>query len=103
MVLVQLKRPYDDLLAHVHEGNDQSALASSDSAEPRSQVLILVLALLVQEDVMKRLLDVLEVEGDAVRLGQHSVDQVLLEADVVLLVLGLELVLELVSLFQVGV
>ena len=78
VMLVQLKRANNDLLAHIHQWNDQCTLASSDGAIARTQVLILVLTLLVQEHVLQRLLDILEVKGDPIRFGQHGMDQVLL-------------------------
>ena len=76
MVLVELKTSNDGLLRNIKQRNYQRAFGSSYNCKSISNVLVFVLTLLTQENVRKRLLDVLEIEYDSVTFSQHLMDQV---------------------------
>jgi hypothetical protein len=87
MVLVKFKTTHNQLLTHVQEGDHQGTLGPFDCGIPCPNTVILVLTLLIQEHILQRLLNILEIEGDPIRLRQHLVNQVLLQGDIVLLIL----------------
>ena len=81
MVLIKFKAANYLLLADVKQWHNHCTFASSDDFIPISNILILVSALLAYEDITHRLLNVLEVKGDTVRLLKHLVNQILAEAN----------------------
>lgn len=96
VMLVEFKRTDNVLLADVHQGDDQGALASSDDSVSVSNILVPVLALLTQEHIRHTLLHVLEIEGHAIGPLKHLMNEVLLCRDqvfgVLLSQLGLEVI-----------
>lgn len=85
MVPVELKAANDSLLTNIKEWNQQRALGSSNNRKTVADVLVLLIALLAQEHVWQWLLDVLEVEDDAIALQEHLVNQVPFQTDLMLL------------------
>lgn len=84
VVSVEFQAANNRLLGDVEHGNDQCTLGPLHCLEPIADILVFVPALLTQEDVRQRLLNVLEVEDDAVAFCEHQIDQVPLRVDDVL-------------------
>ena len=85
MVSVQFKTTNNCLLSYVKHGYDKCTLWSLHGLESVANVLIFVSALLAQEDIRQWLLDILEVENNAITLRKHQINQVPLWVDNVLL------------------